>query len=877
MKEIPIKITIVTRDIDAAARKAKAQMTDLERSIHTGFTRAQTQVAKFQMFVMKSVAAAGALAAAFQAVKASFESAVRLDRLERAYSAIYGGSIRANQQLEFLYNTSRRLGLQFQDAAENAKGFFAAGQGTTLAPELNRIFSAVSGAGATLALSQEQMSGVFLALGQMISKGKVQAEELRGQLGERLPGAFRLAAEAMGVTTAELDKMLEQGKVVAEDLLPKMADLLERKYPGAASEAVKATANLSTEWERFKAAASQTDTVVAAIERITDALREAANGMADMKAAQKLYEAGVAPENASGFWDRVAAATADGGADIDASDGGYSRAQLDAMTKYGATNPEQARQLMENAKALEANENAAIALDSALGKARSSYDTFVKETKNAKLSKLTSEYETSKKSVEAYIAKLNEAGDTKGAQEWTARLSTMRTEHERQVGELNKASSAANKADSARASILERLATITDTGTGAQSRIAKLSKDYDEFAKSLGAADPAVRRFADALAYAKEHGGYTPQEVAEATRELDKQIATLQARASAIEASTNADGTLDDTKLSYLEKMSAAQLEYVENVEKVGEAKARELLVLQEQDAAREKRKDDLAVQESFYNALAGMYKDDEKLRKEIIERQVETYRKAGVAEVDIARWRYKQELEAATDAASGVERALMSYSEGARNTAEMMESATTNALNTMETELDGFVQRGKLNFSSLVDSVSADLRRMAIKGAITGPLSEAMQGAFSGGGMFGGLFGGGSSASKLSGGRLSAGATAGELSTAFASSAPTTSFFGGMWNSISSLFGFAEGGSFTVGPQTALATIGSGGIDNRLIAFRARDGEDVTVTKPGQGRGGASVHMTVIAPDADSFRRSEGQIMARMGAATARANRRNG
>lgn len=873
MKEIPIKITIVTRDVDAAARKAKAQMTDLERTVHDGFSRANAQVAKFQMFVMKSVAAAGSLALAFNAVKASFQSAMRLDALERAYSSIYGGSLKANQQLEFLYNTSRRLGLQFQDAAENAKGFFAAGQGTTLAPELNRIFSAVSGASATLALSQEQMSGVFLALGQMISKGKVQAEELRGQLGERLPGAFRLAAEAMGVTTAELDKMLEQGKVTAEDLLPKLADLLERKYPGAASEAVKATANLSTEWERFKAAASQTDTVVDAINRITAALKDAADGMADMRAAQKLYEVGVKPEDTSSVADIASAALSDGGADLDYSTGGYSRAQLDAMKKYGATTPEQVRQLMENAEALEKNEQAAIALDAALGKARTSYDTFVKETKNAKLSKLTSEYETSKKSVEDYIAKLNEAGDTKGAQEWTARLSTMRTEHERQVGELNKASSAANKADSARASILERLATITDTGTGAQSRIAKLSKDYDEFAKSLGAADPAVRRFADALAYAKEHGGYTPQEVAEATRELDKQISTLQARAAAIEASTNADGTIDSSRLSYLEKMAQAQLDYAENVEKVGEAKAKQLLDLQEKDASQERIQDELAVQESFYNTLAGMYKDDEELRRSIIERQVETYRKAGVAEADIARWRYKQELEAATDAASGVERALMTYAEGASNTAEMMESATTNALNTMTDELDEFVQHGKLSFSSLTASISADLRRMAIKGAITGPLSEAMQGVFSGGG----LFGGGSSASKLSGGRLSPGATAGELSTAFAASTPSTSMFGGLWSSITSLFGFAEGGSFQVGPRTALATIGSGGIDNRLIAFRARDGENVTVTKPGQRNGGASVNMTVIAPDADSFRRSEGQILARMGAATARANRRNG
>lgn len=73
------------------------------------------------------------------------------------------------------------------------------------------------------------MQGAFLALGQMISKGKVQAEELRGQLGERLPGAFQLAAKAMNMTTAELDKFMADGKLTAEELLPKLAKVNERR------------------------------------------------------------------------------------------------------------------------------------------------------------------------------------------------------------------------------------------------------------------------------------------------------------------------------------------------------------------------------------------------------------------------------------------------------------------------------------------------------------------------------------------------------------------------------------------------------------------------------------------------------------------------
>lgn len=67
-------------------------------------------------------------------------------------------------------------------------------------------------------------------LAQMISKGTVQSEELKGQLGERLPSAFNLAAKAMGVNTQQLGKMLENGEVLATDLLPRLALELNKTF-----------------------------------------------------------------------------------------------------------------------------------------------------------------------------------------------------------------------------------------------------------------------------------------------------------------------------------------------------------------------------------------------------------------------------------------------------------------------------------------------------------------------------------------------------------------------------------------------------------------------------------------------------------------------
>ena len=87
------------------------------------------------------------------------------------------------------------------------------------------IASGIRGTGGNL----EDMKAAMTATAQVFSKGKVSAEELRQQLGERLPGAFTIFAESMGKTPAELDKALEGGKVTLDDFM-KFADVLFAKY-----------------------------------------------------------------------------------------------------------------------------------------------------------------------------------------------------------------------------------------------------------------------------------------------------------------------------------------------------------------------------------------------------------------------------------------------------------------------------------------------------------------------------------------------------------------------------------------------------------------------------------------------------------------------
>ncbi|MBD8896227.1 tape measure protein [Desulfovibrio desulfuricans] len=205
------------------------------------------------------------------------DSMLQMSRLNISYQTIFGNEYGATQQLQHIYSQTQAVGLEFQASASSAKTFFSAAQGTSLQKDMNGIFDAVSSAGAALQLSSEDMSGIYLALGQMVSKGKVQAEELRGQLGERLPGAFRLAAQAMGMTTAELDKFMADGKLTAEDLLPKLAEVLKNKFASAANESansVQGSINrMNTEWEIFKANVIGSDAIVASMNVVTSAFK----------------------------------------------------------------------------------------------------------------------------------------------------------------------------------------------------------------------------------------------------------------------------------------------------------------------------------------------------------------------------------------------------------------------------------------------------------------------------------------------------------------------------------------------------------------------------------------------------------------------------
>lgn len=162
---------------------------------------------------------------------------VKLDSLNLSLRNVSSSTAEYQQNFAFLKDLSLSYGQDLLSLVSTYKNFIAATTESNLTlAERRRIYESVIKAGSALALSNDDVEGTLRAVQQMFSKGTVQAEELRQQLGDRLPGAFGIMAKAVGVTEAELGKMMKNGEVLTDEYLPRFAVILEEELGKKASK-----------------------------------------------------------------------------------------------------------------------------------------------------------------------------------------------------------------------------------------------------------------------------------------------------------------------------------------------------------------------------------------------------------------------------------------------------------------------------------------------------------------------------------------------------------------------------------------------------------------------------------------------------------------
>lgn len=195
------------------------------QTINAVMGRSGTAVAAF-------VAGFGAGGAALYAFSKTLLAAGRdAKQFESIFMAVTGNVTASWKGVAEATRIAQSTGTLIQDIVPAMARFNAAAKDTGISgKEISDAFTAVAASSAKLQLGSEQTQGIFRALEQMMSKGTVQAEELRGQLGDRLPGAFQIAARAMGVTTIQLGEMMKKGQVLTRDFLPKFTQELKRTF-----------------------------------------------------------------------------------------------------------------------------------------------------------------------------------------------------------------------------------------------------------------------------------------------------------------------------------------------------------------------------------------------------------------------------------------------------------------------------------------------------------------------------------------------------------------------------------------------------------------------------------------------------------------------
>jgi lambda family phage tail tape measure protein len=159
-----------------------------------------------------------------------------IDKQRIALRNVVGTQAEYERSLQFIDATSRRLAIpqdqlnkQFTQLSASVIG--AGGNVDAAKLAFEGIAAGIRGTGGNLS----DMQSALLATSQVFSKGKVSAEELRQQIGERLPGAFTIFAQSIGKTPQELDKMLESGEVGLNDFM-KFVQELTRRYGSSANE-----------------------------------------------------------------------------------------------------------------------------------------------------------------------------------------------------------------------------------------------------------------------------------------------------------------------------------------------------------------------------------------------------------------------------------------------------------------------------------------------------------------------------------------------------------------------------------------------------------------------------------------------------------------
>ncbi|MFT0222620.1 tape measure protein [Bacteroides thetaiotaomicron] len=220
----------------------------LTENFKRGTNQVKAAFRSMQMQILTFAAALGAGGIGLTNLVSRFINVAReTNRVTTALKNVSGTMSQYADNQKYLLDLAKKYGLEINALTANYAKFTAAASISGMSMiDQRKVFESVSRACTAFGMSADDSNGVMLALSQMMSKGKISSEELRLQMGERLPVALQAMAKAAGVSVAGLDKLLKQGKLMSKDVLPKFAEALNEMISNVDTD------NLETSVNRLK-------------------------------------------------------------------------------------------------------------------------------------------------------------------------------------------------------------------------------------------------------------------------------------------------------------------------------------------------------------------------------------------------------------------------------------------------------------------------------------------------------------------------------------------------------------------------------------------------------------------------------------------------
>jgi tape measure domain-containing protein len=173
----------------------------------------------------------------------AFEAAKGLATYKNQLQAVTAESGTFEQSFAFVDGLAARFNVPLDSARQGFIKLYASMEPAGFDQgQIEGLFTGISKASAAFGLSADKVDRVNYAFAQMASKGQIMSEELKGQLGDVLPGALGLFAEAAQMSIPEFSKAMEDGAFkgkAMEQVLGNVSILLNTKFGPAAEGAAK--------------------------------------------------------------------------------------------------------------------------------------------------------------------------------------------------------------------------------------------------------------------------------------------------------------------------------------------------------------------------------------------------------------------------------------------------------------------------------------------------------------------------------------------------------------------------------------------------------------------------------------------------------------